>query len=87
MECLERVATAAAGSVDERESIFTMMILLLEAGTMALTAAALVVSRTAAMTMLLARWAYSVTRPRPIPKGRQMAFWDVRRGTYLYWHQ
>ena len=55
MECLERLATAVARSVVERESIFTMMILLLEAGTMALRAALLVVSRTPATIILLAR--------------------------------
>jgi hypothetical protein len=55
IDCLERLATAVAGSMVERESIFTMMILLLEAGTMALRAALLVVSRTPATMILLAR--------------------------------
>lgn len=67
MPCSERLARAAAGSVEEEESIFTTMTLLPEPGTMALRATALDGSRTAAMTVLLVRWAYSATRPRPIP--------------------
>jgi hypothetical protein len=35
--------------------------------------AVLVVSRTPAITMLLARWAYAVTSPRPIPRVCQMS--------------